>query len=132
MPFQFRYATVQKIRKSARDEKRAALGEALAAEQEILDRLEALRRRLEDLRVERTKGLRGGTLQIPLLRQYNQCERQILDSIAEENAHLVSAQCRTEMRRAALVEVDKEVKQFDKLEEKQREQFEIDERRKAA
>ena len=132
MAFQFRYKTVQKIRQNTRDEKRALLGSAMAAEREILESLNHLQEQLDALRAERSSRMQAGTLQIHLLRQYAQCETQYLEDIQATQNRLIAAQSHTESCRFALSEADKSVKQFDKLEEKQKERYEEEERRKAA
>jgi flagellar export protein FliJ len=115
--FRFRLATLLRLRESARDERRARLAEAYAAERKLLSRRdEILREQAEIKRNHRGPGVGPVNVdQLLTVDRYDvllKAELQVIDRqqtlLAEE----------IEKRRQALVAADREVRLLEKFREK--------------
>ena len=119
--FQFRLATLLKLREAAREERRRQLAEAVQAEQVLHGRLRDADGQLHELRRRQVASTGPGRVQVDQVVQTQryelvlQADRQVLASqhrlLAEE----------VERRRAALSVADREVRVLEKLRDRQME-----------
>ncbi|MBX7169193.1 MAG: flagellar export protein FliJ [Pirellulales bacterium] len=126
--FRFRLQTLLHLREAARDERRTALGEALAAEAVLLERRAEIDAQLQaQHELAQTRGL--GPLDVDALLNIERyemllrAERQLLEK------QLRSVQEEIEVRRAALAEADRQVRILERLRETQQDRFEHEARR---
>jgi len=113
--FKFRLTTLLKMRKAARDERRAALAQAYEAEAVLHQREQDLNDQVGQLREQYHQAALPGALKVDrlvesqryelVLRGQQNLSRQQLQQLNEE----------IDRRRAALVEADREVRVLEKL-----------------
>ncbi|MFV2068190.1 MAG: flagellar export protein FliJ [Pirellulales bacterium] len=128
--FQYRLATLLRLRERARDERRRQLAEALAAEAALSAQRTELDQRSRELaeHVRQTAG--RGNVDVDRIVQAQRydailkAERQVLD---KQQAML---QTELERRRHAMVAATMEVRVLEKLRDRQRGHFEEEEQRK--
>src|SRR5580658_9229190 len=125
--FIFPMESLLKLRRSQRDESRAALAEALRVDDVLRQQLAALGREIGALREFSRRASAPGSVNIERL-----VEARRYDLVTQAQ-HLNSTQQREtvgeeiERRRQALVESDREVRVLEKLRQRQAEQFRRDE-----
>ncbi|MDO4571521.1 MAG: flagellar export protein FliJ [Planctomycetia bacterium] len=124
MGFQFRFGTIQKVKKNVRDEKRADFQDSLHTQLEISTRLDQLCDELQQLETERTELFQKGIISMSLLVFYHQCESELHRQITRTKQELADASALSESRRTSLLQADCEVKSFEKLEDRRRLQYE--------
>ena len=112
--FQFRLASVQRLRESVRDERRAKLAEAYAALRQLDERRSEIEHERDQLLAWQTSSARGQVNVDHIL------EAQRYQAILQSELHVLSQQrqaveTEAEKRRAALVLADQEVKVLEKL-----------------
>lgn len=115
--FRFRLATLLRLRESARDERRARLGEAYAAEQKLLARRDGLRREQQELE-QRHRGPGVGRVNVDQMLafdRYSVLLKAELQTIDQQHKLLGEE---IEKRRQALVAADREVRLLEKFREK--------------
>ena len=119
--FRFRLTSVLKLREATRDERRAHLAEAYAAEEKLLARRRVIETDLAGLSQLRQERTATGPVNIDLFvtaSRYEAVLRQELTTIA---GHLATLAAEIERRRQALMTADHEVRMLEKLHDKQRE-----------
>jgi flagellar FliJ protein len=128
-PFQFRLATLMRLRESWRDEKRGELAQALRADAALLDRLQELEGDLRQLRVNATHQSVGPINVDRLL----DAQRYELLLRAEEQMAIAQRKLlaeEIERRRLVLVEADREVRVLEKMKETQAARHQAEEERR--
>ena len=118
--FRFRLTSVLKLREATRDERRAQLAEAYAAEEKLRARrrtIEADLAGLNQLRQERTA---TGPVNIDLFVSASRYEAILRHELAAIAGHEATLAAEIERRRQALMVADHEVRMLEKLREKQR------------
>ncbi|MBM4004085.1 MAG: flagellar export protein FliJ [Planctomycetes bacterium] len=126
--FQFRLATLLKIRESDRDERRLRLAEALEAQRILHERIEELRREKGEISRESRAAIEPGQLDIDRVLRVSRYELLLeaqIDHLTKRDEQLRE---QIELRRDALVEADREVKILEKLRQRRREEFKTQER----
>jgi flagellar protein FliJ len=128
--FQFRLATLLKLREATRDGRRAELAEAYRADDILGERLEQLHGELGDLMAECRKAAGPGAVNIDRLiesQRYEIALRVYEKQLLEQRRRLAAE---IERRRAALIEADREVRVLEKLREHQLERARDEENRR--
>ena len=121
--FQFRLKTLQSIREATRDERRAQLAEAYAADQKLKDRRATLEQELNDQKQWFRAGIAPGHIDVDRLLTVNRYELVIHAEINVVRQHEQTLAEEIERRRQTLVAADREVRVLEKLRERQLEQF---------
>jgi flagellar export protein FliJ len=128
--FQFRLATLRKLRNAARDQQRAALAEAYRAEQVLAERQMALADEQAELLGLQRAARAGRYLDVNQL-----IEAQRYEMVLRAKGQLFAAQAgrlavEVERRRQAVVEADRAVRVLDLLEDRQRRQHRREQQRR--
>ncbi len=122
--FQFRPATLLRLREARRDERRTQLAEAQRAEQLVVQRIAELDAELEALRLRRLDAARpGSNLDVDLLTDAARYEMILKAQRQSADQQRQAVVAETQRRRAALVAADREVRVLEKLRETQRVRF---------
>jgi flagellar FliJ protein len=117
--FQFRPATLLKIRENTRDERRSELADVQRTDAELENRLTRLEKEQEQLRNECRKAVGPGMLDLSRLvesQRYAVTLRDRQMELIEQRRTLAEE---IERRRQALIEADREVRMLEKLRENQ-------------
>jgi len=128
--FKFSLATVLKLREAARDERRAELAQAIAADETLSQHVVAVDGELAALRDSARRDAGPGTLNIDHLLELQRWELLLKAQRGQivRNRELLAAEI--ERRRQALVLADRDVRVLEKLREKQRERHRYEENRR--
>jgi len=129
--FQFRLATLLRLREAARDERRNLLAEALRAEELVVRRIAELDGELAALRAQRLHAARPGeTVDVDSLNDTARYEMilKLERQSADQQRQVVAAEA--EKRREALVAADREVRVLERLRETQLERHRQEEDRR--
>ncbi len=128
--FRFRLAPVLRLREAARDERRAALGDALQAEQILAGQIAEKEAEIAALMRELIKARLSGEIRVEKIIQGQRYEALLRAECAmlREQARKVAAE--VERRRELLAAADREVRVLEKLREKQLERFQFEEQRR--
>ena len=119
MSFQFRLATLHKLREQTRDERRGELAQAYEAERILKARASELKTELIENQ-ERLRELgKRRDLQVDLLTDARRYESLLNHAAAETARQTAEVAQEVERRRLALLEADREVKALEKLRERQ-------------
>ncbi|HEX7378513.1 MAG TPA: flagellar export protein FliJ [Pirellulales bacterium] len=127
--FQFRLATLLRLREVAREERRTQLAEALR----LVDQLRARQQEIEEL-VRETKRLQtpaAGALDADRLLNATRYELVLRAEQRALQLQEVSVQSEVEKRREALVDANREVRSLELLREKQKEAHQAEEEARA-
>jgi len=118
-PFQFRLATLLKLRKRARDARREELAKAYYAQRVIEGQLEEIDQEKGAIADAVREGLKPGVVNVDgLLGQHRR--RAALDvSRADLEGKLATVAAEVERRRQVAVEADRQVRVLEKLRDKQ-------------
>jgi flagellar export protein FliJ len=119
--FRFRLTSVLKLREATRDERRAQLAEAYAAEDKLLGRRRAIETDLAGLNQLRQERTATGTVNIDLFVSASRYEAVLRHELSTIAGHLATLAAEIERRRQALMVADHEVRMLEKLRDKQRE-----------
>jgi flagellar protein FliJ len=119
--FRFRLTSVLKLREATRDERRAQLAEAYAAEDKLLGRRRAIESDLAGLSQLRQQRTATGPVNIDLFVTASRYEAVLRQELATIGGHLATLAAEIERRRQALMLADHEVRMLEKLRDKQRE-----------
>ncbi|HZZ73861.1 MAG TPA: flagellar export protein FliJ [Pirellulales bacterium] len=117
--FRFRLATLLKMREAVRDQRRAALAEALHAIALLDEQLNRLRSDLGDQKQQLHAAARPGRVDVDRLLEAQRYEFVLLGEITRLSQQRQTVSTEAENRREALVVADREVKVLEKLREKQ-------------
>ncbi|MBQ4144860.1 MAG: flagellar FliJ family protein [Thermoguttaceae bacterium] len=123
MAFHFRLRTVQKVQELKRDEKKQTLAELLQKQNELHEKMASIREKIARTRSERAQRMSGKMLSMDQLRQFHQFECRLEQNLAELQKEEGRLHLLIETQQSTLLESEQEVKKFEKLEEKQREQY---------
>jgi len=117
--FKFRLATLQRLRESTRDERRAALAEAYQAQQILAERMQEKQEELAALRTSYSDASAPGRIEVERLMNAQRFELMVRGElqVMEDQSRLVEQEI--ERRRQALVEADRQVRVLEKLHDKQ-------------
>ena len=117
--FEFRLATLLKLREIHRDELRGRLAEAYRAEQVLAEQAQQLQNEIDTLQESRRQQSQATALDVNRLleTQRYQSLLQAQQTTIQEQGRLLAAE--TEKRREALVEADRQVKILVKLKDRQ-------------
>ncbi len=123
--FRFRLTTLMRLREQTRDERRAKLAEAYAAEQVLRDRRAMIDRELANTALLQKRSASGAVnvdslLDVHRYQMVLKAEQQVVEKQSEMLATEI------EKRRQALVAADREVRVLEKLREKQHDRFQHD------
>lgn len=123
--FQFKLQSVLGLRMRKRDEASQAYEQALLAKQKLLDQIEDLReqhRAQHPYQADSSHGL----VDSQRLLESQRYQLHLLQEVKglQSNLQLVEAEC--EKRRLRLVDTEKDVRSFEKLREKQRQEWEAE------
>jgi flagellar export protein FliJ len=119
--FRFRLTSVLKLREATRDERRAQLAEAYAAEEKLLARQRAIETDLAGLGQLRQERTATGPVNIDLFVSASRYEAVLRQELATIAGHVATLATEIERRRQALIVADHEVRMLEKLRDKQRE-----------
>ena len=119
--FRFRLTSVLKLREATRDERRAQLAEAYAAEDKLLNRRRVIETDLAGLNQLRQQRTATGPVNIDLFVSASRYEAVLRQELATVAGHLATLAAEIERRRQALMVADHEVRMLEKLRDKQRE-----------
>ena len=123
MSYQFRLATMLKLREQARDERRRELAQAYEAERILRERVAELRSEISTTQ-QRTRQLAGvGTISVEGLLNTRRYELLMKSQVSQTEGQIVHVLDEIERRRQSLLEADREVKVLEKLRERQLEQY---------
>lgn len=117
--FRFRLDTLLKIRAAERQQKRVELAQAYQAEQLLDDRLEQLELEREATRRSARVSVSPGTVNIDTLISSHRYELLLETQARMLQQQRSQLQHEIELRRAALVEADRQVRVLEKLRERQ-------------
>jgi flagellar FliJ protein len=121
--FQFRLATLQKLRELHRDELRAKLAEAVRANQILEEQLSQVAAEIESLQAMRREVVQSSLVEVDPLLQAQRYHGVLLAQQAtmHEQSRLLLAEI--ERRRQSVVEADRQVKVLEKLHERKLEEY---------
>jgi len=119
--FRFRLTSVLKLREATRDERRAQLAEAYAAEEKLLARRRVIDSDLAGLSQLRQERTSTGPVNIDLFVSASRYESVLRHELATIAGHVATLAPEIERRRQALMVADHEVRMLEKLRDKQRE-----------
>jgi flagellar FliJ protein len=122
--FKFRLATLERLREAARDQRRAQLAEAQRIADDIQRQIDDLATQLEDLKEQQLAA--PGPVDIDRLMTAHRYEMVLRVEQQQAHAQRATVEAEVERRRSALVEADREVRTLEKLREKQRDRFRIE------
>ncbi len=125
--FRFRLVTVQRLREVARDERRAQLADALRVEAELNRQFAEVDELLSVIRV--SQRIEPGQVDVEKLLEIQRYERVLQArrlALLDQRTNVLKE---LELRRAALVEADRDVKALEKLRDAQFEQWTLEQQR---
>ncbi len=128
--FTFRLTPVLHLRESARDERRAALADALRAEGILQEQIEEKRREIAAMVRELTKARAAGEIQVERLIQGQRYEALLRAELMMLFEQFKKVSAEVERRRELLVVADRDVHVLEKLREKQLLRFRQEEERR--
>ena len=128
--FQFRLATLLKLRERLRDERRGQLAEALKLDDDLRSRVRVLD---EELRgALRLQAPEPGAINVDRLLDATRYELVLRAEHGQLRAQQAALAAELEKRREALAAADREVRALERLRETRREQFLLEQEAKAA
>lgn len=130
--FRFRLDAVLRVRQNTRDQCRLRLAEVLCADETLRERLSRLGAEYERLQADRRQALGHGELNIERLVD---AERYAAVLKTEENALRQERETlagEIQRRRETLLEADRNAKALEKLRERQRQRYRLEEERREA
>jgi len=119
--FRFRLTSVLKLREATRDERRAQLAEAYAAEDKLRARRQVIETDLANLKQLRHERTATGRVNIDIFVSASRYEAVLRHELAAIAGHEATLAVEIERRRQALMVADHEVRMLEKLRDKQRE-----------
>lgn len=127
--FQFRLATLLKLREAVRDERRAQLAEA----QRLGDELQLRRDEIEELlrEAQQSQTVAPGAVNVDRLLDATRYDVVLRVEQAQIEGQQAAVAAEIEKRRQALVAADRDVRSLELLRETQRQRHEADEETKA-
>lgn len=128
--FQFRLATLLRLREAARDERRAQLAEVLRLADQISERRRELEKALRD--ALQVQAAANGEIDADRLLNATRYELVLRAEVRQIELQETTLRAETEKRRQALVAADRDVRSLELLRETQHERHRADEARKAA
>jgi flagellar FliJ protein len=120
--YQFRLATLQKVREARRTQQRQSLAEAYRAEQVLAENREALAAEEIGLRKLQRSATQGKYLDVNMLLEAQRYELLLKARSLELSKQATLLAAETERRRQLLVEADREVKVLELLDKRHREE----------
>src|SRR5689334_13830827 len=126
--FEFRLASLERLRIHTRDERRAYLAEALDAQRKLEERVLELENNLRALRKMQTLG--AGKVNVDRLLDAGRYEMLMRLEQQQAGQQLEAVKVEVERRREMLVAADREVKVLEKLEQTERARFDEEQRRR--
>lgn len=127
--YRFRLETLKKLREAARDDCRQQLAQALKADQVIENRLNEIDEEFQRLLKAAQEGSRPGVVNVDRLLEVHRYEL-VLQAEQKQLEHQRKAiSTEIDLRRAKLIDADREVRVLEKLREKQHAQHVAEERR---
>jgi flagellar FliJ protein len=121
--FQFRLKSLLSLREAARDERRAQLAEAYAAQRKLDERRQALEQDLEEHKQMCRAGILPGRIDVDRLLTANRYELVLRAELGVVAKHEQTLAVEIERRRQALVVADRDVRVLEKLRERELERF---------
>jgi flagellar FliJ protein len=117
--FHFRLATLLRLREQERDEFRAHLAQAFAAETDLLAKKQSLLAQSLAVRRDAQSATQPGYLDVDSLRESHRFHLVIATELACVEAQAAQLAVEIEQRRAAVVVADREVRILEKLRSRQ-------------
>jgi flagellar FliJ protein len=127
--YRFRLATLQRVQHARRDRERAALAEAFHAQDVLAERRKQLEVEQVDLRDLQRSAAADRILNVNQLLEAQRYELVLRAREAELNRQSAALAIETERRRHVLVEADRDVRVLELLEERQRREHQLCQRR---
>lgn len=130
MSYQFRLATMLKLREQARDERRRDLAQAYEAERVLRERVAELQVEIVNTQARTRQAAGGGSVSVETLLNARRYELLMKSQVVQTQAQIAQVLEEIERRRQTLLEADREVKVLEKLRERQLEQYaEVEQKR---
>jgi len=121
--FQFRLATLLRLREAWRDERRAHLADAQRAEQLILERIAAIDDDMSTARRQYVDAARARTVNVDLLTDLARYEMILKAQRQSADQQRQAVVAEVQKRRSALVAADRDVRVLEKLRESQQQRY---------
>lgn len=128
--FEFRLASLLRLRESVRDQRRAALAEAYRVDELLQQRLAQIARELGWLRERARRAAGPGHIDVDQLLEAQRYELALRAEERQFQRQRAAVAAEIERRRQALVEADREVRTLEKLREKQWQAWQSEENRR--
>jgi len=126
--FQFRLASLQRLREAVRDERRSQLAEVFRLADSLEDRKRQLAENLREL--ARSRAVSAGAVDVDKLLAASRYEAVLLLEQAQLDRQLAAVSVEIERRREALVAADRDVRTLEKLFEAQQARHREEEQQK--
>jgi flagellar protein FliJ len=130
--FQFRLATLLRIREATRDERRHALAEAYRVDELLRVQVENIGRELSQLITQRRQDAGPGEVKVDRLVNSQRFELTLRHQERQLLRQRETVAAEIERRRQALIEADREVRVLEKLREKRAEEHRQEQDRREA
>ena len=117
--FRFRLATFQKLREAVRDERQAALNEALQIDDLLAERQRETNRDIAAALSRARAGVGPGLVDVDMLIEVQRYDLALRGQLAQLQRQRQTLAGEIERRRAALVEANRDVRVLEKLHDKQ-------------
>src|SRR5687768_13955120 len=127
--YRFRLSAVQKVREARRDRERAALAEAFRAEEVLADRTSALSAEAAELQSLQRSARAEPVLDVNRLLEAQRYELVLKARAADLAQQQAMLGVETERRRQQLIEADRDVRVLERLDERHRQEYRLQERR---
>lgn len=128
--FQFRLATLLRLREDTRDERRAELAEVQQADEELRARLTRLQAEQRQLQSECREAAAPGVIDISRLAESEAYAATLREQEADLQRQRETLAIEIERRREALLEAEREVQTLEKLREHQADAYRQEENRR--
>jgi len=128
--FQFRLATLLRLRETARDERRGQLAEAYRADELTEQRIVDVGRQLDEVRVRTRQAIQPGEVELDRIvtAQRFEVTLRAQQRKLEEQRALIGQEI--ERRRQLLLEANRQVRVLEQLRDRQRERFDHEQARR--
>ena len=127
--FQFRLATLQRLREAVRDERRAQLAEVFRLADALAEQKRQVAENLHD--IARSRAIASGVVDVEKLLAATRYEAVLLVEQAQLQRQADAVAVEIEKRREALVAADREVSTLEKLREAQQARHRVEQEKKS-
>ena len=123
--FRFSLEPVLTVRQADRDGRRSALADAARRLQTLHAQLDDVRRTLAALRQHTRGSLASGTIDLPRLQSWHGYDTVLREQLGTLQSEAVRAGEEVERQRQAVAEADRQVRELEKLRERQHERWKV-------